>query len=712
VSGSEDEVVSFAVGVDIGGTFTDCVVVSGDGALEVGKVATTPADRADGFFDSIGEAAAKFGLTLDELLARTERLVHGTTTGTNALVARTGARVGLLATAGHGDALFMMKAGGRSIGLPPEQLLDLAAGGPPAHYVDKTHVLEVIERVDSDGDVVVPLDEQQARAQVRDLMAKGVESIAVSLLWSIKNDAHERRLREIIGEEAPTVFVSCGSELAGRVGEYERTTTAVMNAYIGPLMVDYVARIEERARSLGYVGTVLFAQCAGGALTGEETRRTPILTLQSGPVSGVMCSVQFSEATDTPHIITTDMGGTTYDVSIIREKKPIMTDITIFERFEMALPMLDVASVGAGGGSVAWLDGSGRLNVGPQSAGAVPGPACYAQGGTEPTVTDADVALGIIDPDRFLHGSLKLDRGAAERAVSDLGRRLDLDMHQTAAGIVTLVDAKMAALIRRMSEYRGYDPRGFAMMAFGGGGPVHAGACARAAGVPRVVVALPEVAPVWSAAGAANADVVHVLTAPAHLDMPVDASQLGASLAALEERARQRLRADGFADGEMAVERFVKMRHKLQVYDVEVPVRGRVATGGDVRELDEQFTLIYEQRYGPNSGYRDGGVLVTGFVVRVVGLTGKAPLAMPTEVGLEGEELSRKVYWSELKALVDTPVLILESTAGRRRDETFTGPYLIQLPNTVVVVRPGQTAWFDDLGSIVMDTGMGTSARA
>jgi N-methylhydantoinase A len=338
VSGSEDQVVSFAVGVDIGGTFTDCVVVSGDGALEVGKVATTPADRADGFFDSIGEAAAKFGLTLDELLARTERLVHGTTTGTNALVARTGARVGLLATAGHGDALFMMKAGGRSIGLPPEQLLDLAAGGPPAHYVDKTHVLEVIERVDSDGDVVVPLDEQQARAQVRDLMAKGVESIAVSLLWSIKNDAHERRLREIIGEEASTVFVSCGSELAGRVGEYERTTTAVMNAYIGPLMVDYVARIEERARSLGYVGTVLFAQCAGGALTGEETRRTPILTLQSGPVSGVMCSVQFSEATDTPHIITTDMGGTTYDVSIIRDKKPIMTDITIFERFENGPP--------------------------------------------------------------------------------------------------------------------------------------------------------------------------------------------------------------------------------------------------------------------------------------------------------------------------------------------------------------------------------------
>jgi N-methylhydantoinase A len=351
----------YVVGVDIGGTFTDCVVYAPDGTMTGAKAPTTPENRAKGFFDSIEVAAAGLGLSLRELLERSERVVHGTTAGTNAIVARDGAVTGLLTTAGHRDVIFLMGGGGRTSGLPADQALHVPSTNKPEPLVPKRLVATVPERMDVDGDVIVPLDEAAAREAIRHLVEdEGAESIAVSLMWSVANPRHEQRIRELVTELYPDVFVCCGSDLVNQVGEYERTTTTVMNAYIGPIMVRYIDAIESGAADRGFPHRVLFAQCAGGAITGAEAKAAPIRTVQSGPVAGIVSSQMLARQIDTENVLLADMGGTTFDVSVIRHGSGMRRDVSTFQRYELALPMLDVESVGAGGGSIAWVDASTR----------------------------------------------------------------------------------------------------------------------------------------------------------------------------------------------------------------------------------------------------------------------------------------------------------------------------------------------------------------
>ncbi|HVW32873.1 MAG TPA: hydantoinase/oxoprolinase family protein [Acidimicrobiia bacterium] len=701
MAGSEDRHRSFAVGVDIGGTFTDCVIIDDAGRAVTGKVSTTPHDPSVGFFGSIEAAAGKLALSGADVLGHADRVVHGTTTGTNALVARRGAVVALLTTAGQRDVLAIMRGGGRSAGRPPDELLDIVrASSKPGGFVPRRLIGEIVERVDADGDVVVPIDLGAARRTIGRLLEAGAQTFAVSLLWSIKNPAHEDALAELLGELAPGCFVSRASRLSGRLGEYERTTTAVMNAYIGPLMVDYVGAIERGAAERGFTGSVLFAQCAGGAITAAEAQETPILTVNSGPVAGVMYSAQFAARSGLAHVITADMGGTTFDVSVVRDATPLMRDVALLEGHELALPMLDVVSVGAGGGSIAWADASNRLNVGPQSAGAEPGPVCYGRGGTEPTVTDADLVLGILDPDTYLHGTMRLDVDAAEKAIAGLAGQLGLDVHATAAGINRVVDAKMADLIRSLTVFRGFDPRDFACLAFGGGGPVHAGAYAFGAGVRRVVVPLPDIAPVWSAAGAAVEELTHVFSRSVLLPLPAPPAALEETFRGLEEEAMRRLERDGFSPAQVRVERSVRMKHNLQVYDVEVPAPAGIAGDDGLVALTGTFETIYEQRFGQGSGYRKGGVQITGFTVRATGVARYRDLggARPSPPAAPRWS-ARPVYWAEAGGFVETPVLTLE--AGRV-DDRLDGPLLVQLPETVVMVHPGQQATFDPAGNLVL----------
>ncbi len=525
----------YLVGVDIGGTFTDCAIIGPDGSVRIGKVPTRPDDRATSFFEAIEEAGAQFELTLEELLRRCERLVHGTTTGTNALITRTGARVGLVTTAGHGDALFIMKGFGRLAGLSADRLLDLPHTDKPEQLVSRKCVAEVVERVDFEGEVIVPLDERSAMAALERLVNEGVEALTVSLLWSVRNAVHERRLAELARERYPELFVTAASDVSSRVGEYDRTMSGVINSYIGPLVSEYVGKIEAVARDRGYTGRIMYSQCAGGTITAGEAQEAPIRTVHSGPVSGTLGSAFLAARMGEPNVIVTDMGGTSFDVSVIRDGAPDLREASVLERFEIALPMVYVESIGAGGGSIAWIDDSGGLQVGPQSAGADPGPACYAKGGRDATVTDADVVLGIVDPDSFLHGAVKLDRAAAEAAIGRIAERLELGLHETAAGINRIVDSKMADLLRRMSVLRGLDPREFVCFAYGGMGPVHAGAVAREVGVKGLVVPLLHAAPVWSAFGATVADVVHFYQRPLRLPMPADPQDLAAAFDELEQ---------------------------------------------------------------------------------------------------------------------------------------------------------------------------------
>lgn len=687
-----------SIGVDIGGTFTDCIVTTDDGRIITAKSPTTPHDRSEGFFDCVERAAGKMDISVEALLKRCRRLVHGTTTGTNAIVAREGAKVGLLTTKGHGDALFMMRGSGRTAGLPPDELLNISETYKPEPLVPRGMVVEIPERIDVDGEEIVRLDEDAVRDGVRQLVEAGAEAIAVSFLWSIRDSSHEQRACEIASEEAPGLFITCGSALVGSLGEYERTTTAVMNAYIGPLMRLYISAIDEGAKSRGYQHEVLFAQCGGGAITGEEARDAPIRTVQSGPVAGIIASQFLASRIDEPNVLLADMGGTTFDASVIRGGEPLERSSSVFQRLELALPMYDVESIGAGGGSIAWIDETGRLNVGPKSAGADPGPACYGKG-TQATVTDADVVLGILDPDRFLHGRMKIDPARSEAAIQELADELGLGLHETAAGISRIVDSKMADLIRRMSVMRGFDPRKFSCFAFGGGGPVHAAAVAREAGVKQVIVPLPWVAALWSALGAATADMAHVYQRAELLAMPFDTKQLATIFAEMEAVALAQLSAEGIATKDIILTRRLRMKYAMQVHDVEVPVDDEGIANADA--LVENFDQIYEGLFGEGSGYKEGGVEITGFQVRGRGITEKITIS-PREGDAPTASIcnTRPIYWYELGEFVETPIWEVEHEEWVAPLE---GPALVQLPDTVIVIRPGQTAQMDAFGNFIIE---------
>jgi N-methylhydantoinase A len=706
----------YIVGVDIGGTFTDCAIVGPTGEIRVGKVPTRPDDRARSFFEAIEEAAGRLGLTLADLLSRCDRLVHGTTIGTNALITRGGARVGLIATVGHGDCISVMKGFGRLAGLSIDRLLDLPRTDKPVQLVPKTRVMEVVERVDFEGDVLVTLDEASVLEALDRLAGDGIDALTVSLLWSVRNADHEQRIVELARDRYPELFVTAASEIASRVGEYERTMTGVINSYIGPLMDTYVSALERGALGRGYRGQISYAQCAGGTITGAEARQAPIRTVQSGPVMGTLGSAFIAAEMGEPDIIVTDMGGTSFDVSVIRGGAPDLRDHSVLERFEIALPMVYVDSIGAGGGSIAWIDHGGGLEVGPQSAGADPGPACYGRGGTEPTVTDADVVLGVLDPRNFLHGAAQLDPDAAERAIATIADPLGLSVHEAAAGINRLVDSNMADLLRRMSVLRGLDPREFACFAYGGMGPVHAAAVAREVGVKRLIIPLPHVAPVWSAFGATVADVVHIHQRARRLRLPAAAPGGGdapsetngsfvdmtmtAVFAELEQEAQAVLAGEGFASDQTELHRSLRMKYSAQVFDIEVPIarRGKL-TIEDIGAIAAEFARVYERLHGAGSGHPEGGIEVTGFIVRGRGITDPPRLAAP-HAAAAPQRTRRQVYWHELGGFADTPVLRLD---GGILSEPLAGPLLIELPDTVIVLRPGQIGRFADNGSLVVD---------
>ncbi|TAK69433.1 MAG: hydantoinase/oxoprolinase family protein [Actinomycetota bacterium] len=693
----------YVIGVDIGGTFTDCAVTTPDGRVVGAKSPTTPADRSVGFFAAIDLAAAKVGISSADLYRRSERIVHGTTTGTNAIVAREGAKTALLTTAGLRDVMFLMAGGGRTSGLDVDQALHGPSTDKPIPIVPKHLTAEIVGRIDVDGEVIAPLDEAAARATIERLVAvHDIEALAISLVWSIKNPVHEHRVAELAAEVAPWLYTTCSSDLISHLGEYERTTTTVMNAYIGPLMVRYIDSIERGAAERGFGGRVLFAQCAGGAITGAEAKSAPIRTVQSGPVAGIVSSELLAQRIDTPQVLLADMGGTTFDVSVINQGRALRRTKSLLQRYELALPMLDVESIGAGGGSIAFVDESGRLNVGPRSAGAVPGPACYGAGGAEPTVTDADVVLGYIDPDRFLNGRMTIRPDLAERAVAGVGAAVGLDVDAAAAGICRIVDSKMADLIRRMSVLKGFDPRQFVMYAFGGGGPVHATAVAREAGVSTVIVPLPAVAAMWSAFGAAVADVTYVYQEPMWLRLPAAAAPVNDAFAALEARALATVAAEGLADLPATMARSVRVKYRMQVHDVEVPMPSGVLTAETVADLDDRFNEVYEQIFGVGAGFREGGADLTGFQVRYQGQTAKPELRGGEHGDTTVTRTSRSVYWPDLGERRDTPVL---ATATGVLAEPVEGPALIALPDTVVVLHPGQRAVSDSFGNLVIDTG-------
>jgi len=569
---------SYRIGVDVGGTFTDCVLQRPGGSVLLEKSPTTPADQSDGVLRGLERLAAAEGVALGELLARTRTIVHGTTTtGDNAMIQMQGASTGLIVTRGFRDEIEFRRC-------YKEDIWDPALPAP-APIARRRVRLEADERMTAEGDIETPLNEEQVRKATARLRNFGVTSIAISFLHSYLNPVHELRARELVLEEYPDVeMISLSHEVLPKPPEFERTSTTLVNAFVGPPIARYLRRLTERLRAGGYAHELLVATSAGGVATAETAARRAVATIGSGPTGGVSAAARAAAKAGLGDVVSVDMGGTSYDVCLIRDGRPeIKMDWNWFHRYCIGLPMIDIPSVGAGGGSIAWEEG-GILHVGPQSAQSQPGPVCYQRGGREPAVTDADLVLGRLDPAAFDDGRTELDVAGARSALAELGRGIGLDAEQTAAAAVRIVDANMTDAVRRVLSQAGADPRKLDLVAFGGMGGVHATAQARALGMKRVLI--PRAAAGFSALGLLTAN--HVADDSRGYISPtaeVNKEHLAGLARDLEDAARCELRVAVVPDARVHLAWALLLVYPGQTFDVSIPVTEPTDVEGAVTEF-------------------------------------------------------------------------------------------------------------------------------
>jgi N-methylhydantoinase A len=702
-----DRTDSLILGIDIGGTFTDVCVLLPEGGVRTTKVSSTPPDFEQGFFAGIAQIAQELGLEEEEFLGRLTRAGHGTTVATNALITRNGAKVALVSTAGHGEAIRMMRGEGRTAGLGTDQIADVRNSDKPEPYIDPRMIAEVHERIDKNGDVIVELDEEGLRATVRQQLESGAETFSVCLLWSVRNGAHERRVAEIIVEEAGRdIYVTKSSDLSNRMGEYERSVAAVLNSFVADTVTAYLDRIVSGLSDRSFKGDVEVMQASGGVATIDRLKQRPLATFQSGPVAGVIAGGYLGEAIGMPNLIAGDMGGTSFDVALVIDGEPEVRADCVVDRHSFYLPTVDVRSIGAGGGSIARFDqASGTLRVGPTSAGARPGPVCYGRGGVEPTVTDACVSVGYLDPTYFLGGRMELDAEGAREAIGRLAADLDMSVDQASGGILAVVEHQMADLIRGVTIARGYDPRDFGLLGYGGAGPQHAANLAKEIGANCAIVPQASASSAWSALGVAAADLVTRVERAVRMLMPFDGRELRAVMDELDIEVAEDLKAVG--DASLSVVHEVDVQYEGQIHQISIPVAdGMIAAGADVDTLlTEAFTKRYADLYG-NAATLPG----TPIEVLVCRSVGRLPTPKPAfldsnRAASNGstpvtEMPARSVYWRELDERVDTPVYRLPALTPP--DLQWVGPAIVEMPQTTVVVPSDCVARTDDLANILI----------
>ncbi len=700
------------LGVDIGGTFTDLVMMEEDGRISTAKALTTPGELETGVLAAIALAAEAKGIGLDELLGRVRVFGHGTTQATNALIERKGARTGLIATRGFGDTIGLQRLLGFTAALTVDQLGWYSKRRYPDPIVPRGLRREVPERVDHAGRVLLPLDEAAARRAVEELAAEGVETFAVAFLWSFRNPAHERRVGEIIREICPKAYVSLSSEVSPIIGEYERTATTALNSYLALKVVAYLDQVEAVLRQHSFRGKFHILNSAGGVMPAHEAAAKPVLLVASGPTGGVLGSLQLAKSLGYRNVITTDMGGTSFDVSIIVDDKPLVSATHEAGGYHLNTPMIDIRAVGAGGGSIARVEG-GLLRVGPESAGARPGPVCYGLGGKDATVTDADVALGIISPDNFLGGRMKLDREAAKEAIrAQVAEPLGLSVERAAAGILRVVDGHMADTLREVTIGRGYDPRDFVIFAYGGAGPAHCAGFGAELGASKIII--PATSMAHSAYGALASDIHQ--SSERSLMMRggggerdpwegIDPALVAEVFADLEARCRAAIEKAGIAPEEAEIVRTVDMRYRRQTHDLIVVFPSGPVGPDTIRSAVERFEADYEANYGKGSGFREAGVELTTFRVQATGRTPKPELSWQGAKSAP-RPAKRDVFEPQLERWM--PVEIwqwLELPVGHH----VLGPAVIEHPETTVYVGARQTAVLDAAGNLSIDL---TEARA
>jgi N-methylhydantoinase A len=672
----------FAIGVDVGGTYTDLVAIDESGRTVFAKSPSTPADQSVGVMEGLEELARRLKLTRSEMLAVTDRVVHGTTVATNALLERKGAKVALLTTEGHRDVIEMRE------GLKGDRY-DLRS--PPAEpLVPRELRFGVRERLKANGEIATPLDDRSLGEAIAAIRRSGTTSVAVCFLHSYLNPVHEIEAAERLTRELPDISISRSSDVLPQIKEYERVSTTIVNAYVGPLVKHYLTSLERRLIEAGFKGSLFVVLSHGGMAPVEEASRLAAGTVLSGPAGGISGSRRCSELLGIPDLVPFDMGGTSTDISLVAEGRASLSADGMLAGQRIALRSLDIASIAAGGGSIANVDTGGTLRVGPESAGSVPGPACYGNGGLAATVTDANVVLGYLDAAAFMGGQLPLDGAASEAAIDRVAAALGLSRLEAAAGVYRMINLKMADGIRLMTLRRGVDPRRFALLSFGGAAGLHASEVARELDIKRIIV--PTAASVLSAWGMLTSDLRYEMSRTHYGAGPrISSDEARGLFEQLEQQAASRLRS--WFGGPVTIERSAEMRYGEQIFEIDVALDDLDwNAAGLVDQIEDRFHRRHEDLYTYSS--RDQEVVFVNARVAAIGqVASRSQDARPAPVlSACTPRTTRQAFFGKW---CEVPVYSLESlTPG----QSFEGAAIIEAETTTIVVNAGDRVTVNALG--------------
>ncbi|MBN8972217.1 MAG: hydantoinase/oxoprolinase family protein [Rhizobiales bacterium] len=672
----------YTIGVDVGGTYTDLVAIDERGHTTFAKSPSTPADQSIGVMAGLEELARRLGTNRAGMLAATARLVHGTTVATNALLERKGAKVALITTEGHRDIIEMRE------GLKDNRY-DLRSP-PPEPLVPRERRLTVRERIKANGDVLIPLDDASVSEAIAAIRASGAQSVAICFLHAYRNPAHEIAMAERIARELPEVNISRSSDVLPQILEFERFSTTVVNAYVAPPVRRYLTSLEARLREAGLASSIFIILSHGGMAPIEEAARLAAGTVLSGPAGGISGCQRCAELLGIPDLVPFDMGGTSTDISLISDGRAALSAAGALAGQRIALRSLDITSIAAGGGSIADVDAGGSFHVGPESAGSVPGPACYGNGGTDVAVTDANVVLGYLDADAFMGGQRPLDRAASDAAMDRLAAKLGLSRDQAAAGVFRMINLKMADGIRLTTLRRGVDPRRFTLLSFGGAAGLHCVEVARELEIKRIVV--PTAASVLSAWGMLTSDLRYEVSRT-YLDSGkrIQSSEVRALFAELEAQAAGRLRS--WFDGPMTIQRSAEMRYGEQIFEIDVPLDGLDMDDPELAaQIEERFHRRHEDLYTYASPDQEV-VFVNARVAAVGAVTRGNDDVKPSPASVPPQPKSkRKAFFGAWR---EVPVYAMDGLAP---GHTLVGPAIIEAETTTVVLNEGDRAGVNDLG--------------
>ncbi len=685
------------IGIDVGGTFTDFFLWSPEGVVETFKVLSTPEDPSVGVMNGLREMAASRGSGLEQFTGRISAIVHGTTVTTNAVLTRSGARTGLVTTEGVRDALEMRR------GIREEQYNNFYQNVVP--LVPRHLRVPVRGRLDYRGEEITPLDAEQVRAAAPLFRRENVQAVAVCFMNAFANASHEQVAAEVVREELPDAYLSVSSEVLPTIRFYNRVSTTVLNAYVGPVLRGYLSSLTGKLAEAGFKGVLLIMQSNGGVALPELTLRLPATTLLSGPAAGPRAAAAVAREHGSSDCILVDMGGTSFDASLVREGAAGMAIEGEISRLRIALPMLDINTIGAGGGSIGWIDGGGLLRMGPQSAGAVPGPACYGRGGDRPTCTDADLILGYLDPEFFAGGALTLDPESAKQVIlQGIAEPLRMDVEKAAAGMYRVINTNMAHGVREITVRRGLDPREFPLVVAGGAGPLHACMIADELEIPSLLV--PATASILCAAGMVYSDLQHDF-ARSYISplVDLDPTHLRDLVTAMTEEGEQLLKEEGIPREQAAHLVTLDLRYLKQYHEVTLPVSMGAIEGGNTSAIAESFHAEHNRLYGYDLASEGTGLELINVRVRTTGHTEKPILPeVPCGSSDPGAALKghRRAFVPERGAFEEVPVYDGHTLCS---GNVIPGPALVDRADTTIFVSAAYTARVDRYGSCVLRRG-------